>query len=133
MRTANVIGSNLLLNAVSQGLLTIRHEASSSKNCMHWHCSMYWEFLGLSRSGSFHQFPPSRFCVVWYQGFSNTRRKEDERIETTEDDITISSSYMSQRNVHNTRNTAWMVVYNKGKRNTIVANSFTSKQKRSFL
>jgi hypothetical protein len=75
------------------------------------------------------QFPPPRFCVVWYQGFSNTRRKGDERIETTEDDITISASYMSQRNVQDTRNTGWLVAYNKGKRNAIVANSFYLRTK----
>jgi len=86
-------------------------------------------FFGLSRYCSFHQFPPSRCCVVWYQGFSNTRRKEDERIEATEHDITISASYMSQRNVQDTRNTAWLVAYNKGKRNAIVANSFYLKTK----
>lgn len=135
-RTANVTGSDLSLNALSQGLLTIRHTASSSKKICNDTVQRIANFLvslSLSRSGSFHQFPPSRFCVVWYQGFSNTRWKEDERIETTEDDITISSSYMSHRNVHNTRNTAWLVAYNKGKRNAILANSFTSKQKRSFL
>jgi hypothetical protein len=130
-RIADFTGSNWLLNAMSRGLLTVRYAASWNKNYMHWHCSTYWEFWGLSRSGSFHQFPPLLRCLI--SRLFQYKKERGWKIETIEDNITISSSYMSQRNVHNTRNKDWLVAYNKGKRNTIEANSFTSKQKRSLL